>query len=150
MIGRTWYRRGPSYWLRRVAMAAGLLALTAFAGFVAVALFEGAVSGLPDTGRRVCYIAQGVASVVGIVWGWIAGRLQIRERLANPPTPAQSRSRQRTARTRGASAVSRRGLMLLLLPVLPAVIAYFLGSVCAGMFVRKLPSEVGAHRALAA
>lgn len=150
VVGTTWYRRGPRYWLRRVGSGCASLLTAVFVCAVAWALFAGLVSGLPDGWREVVYAVEGVAAVIGLGLGWARGRRQIRERLADPPTPEQSRARLRQARRGAASGVSSRGAMVLMLPLLPAVMAWWLGTMGAATFVRELPSEVGARRVLAA
>ncbi|MFF1481806.1 hypothetical protein ACFVYD_30380 [Streptomyces sp. NPDC058301] len=148
VVGTTWYRRGPRYWLRRAGVGFVGLLTAVLVCAAACALFDGLVSGLPDGWRKAGYVVEGAAGVAGLAWGWVRGRRQIRERLANPPTPEQSWARQREARRGAASGVSSRGLMLLMLPLLPAVMAWWLGAMCAATFVWELPSEVGARRAL--
>ncbi|MFD9796077.1 hypothetical protein ACFWXK_34560 [Streptomyces sp. NPDC059070] len=147
-MGTTWYRRGPRYWLRRAGSGCASLLVAALVCAAAWALFGGLVSGLPDGARRALYAVEGAAAVAGLGWGWVRGRRQIRERLADPPTPEQSWARRGQARRGAASGVSSRGLMVLMLPLLPAVMAWWLGTMCAATFVRELPSEVGARRAL--
>ncbi|MEU5438598.1 hypothetical protein AB0G73_35390 [Streptomyces sp. NPDC020719] len=150
MVGTTWYRRGAGYWLRRISTGCFLLALSALVMFLAVALFQGVIQAFPESWHTAGYVVEAAASVAAAVWGWVFGRRQVKAKLADPPTPDQAWTTQRRAKIQGAGAVGGRGLVLLMAPVMPAVIAWWIGAVCAGMFVRELPSEVGARRAMAA
>ncbi|KOG86925.1 hypothetical protein [Streptomyces varsoviensis] len=149
-LGTSWYRRGLGYWTRRAAMVGGLLLGLLLLGAVMTAVYRGIVAGLPPAPRLLCDIAQAVACCVCLVWGWKSARGQVLRQRLDPPAPEQAWQRRRAESRRGtALAVGGRVVALVAMPVLPAAVAYLIGMVCAGMFVRELPIEIGARRALA-
>ncbi|MFD9629545.1 YfgM family protein [Streptomyces violascens] len=84
--------------------------------------------------------------------GWIWGRRTVRAKLAAPPTPEQTWIGYRQARTgrgSGNPTVGRRGGPLLFFaPFLPPCVAWWMGMTCATQFVREIPAEAGARKAL--
>ncbi|MFE7116717.1 hypothetical protein ACFU99_15010 [Streptomyces sp. NPDC057654] len=123
----------------------GLLLL----GFFVAGVYLRIVAGLSPTVRLVCHIAQLLACWAFLAWGWKAARRQIQEKRLNPPTPKEAWQRQREDSRRGVSlAIVGRIVALFAMPVLPAVMAYLIGAVCAGVFARELPMEIGARRTL--
>ncbi|MEV0279099.1 hypothetical protein AB0I22_22315 [Streptomyces sp. NPDC050610] len=134
--------------MNRARLAIGQLMFTAFVGFFAVAAYSGVVDDLPPTARVVADVLEAVGSCAALVWGWRAARKQIREQLLHPPTPEQAWRRVKSSRSRAAGQAAGGRWVIFLAPLLVPMVAYLLGMVCAGAFVRELPSEVGARRAL--
>ncbi|MEU9478755.1 hypothetical protein [Streptomyces sp. NPDC048191] len=146
-LGRTWYRRGALYWLCRTRTTVFILIVMAMFGLFAVSLYMGFRDLLPSTVRVVFDGVQVAASVVTLVWGWVAQRRSHREAMLNPPTPDQTRQakRDRARRVPGRIALGR-GLVLIAAPVMPAFAAWIVGWLLAWTTVREYPSEVGARR----
>ncbi len=148
-LGTSWYGRGAGYWARRITLAGFLLVGLLLLGLFVTGVYLRIVAGLSPTLRLVCHGAQILACCAFLVWGWKSARKQIQERRLNPPAPKEAWQRQREESRRGASlAIVGRVIALFAMPVLPAVMAYLLGMVCAGAFARELPMEIGARRAL--
>jgi hypothetical protein len=146
-LGKTWYRRGPLYWLSRARTTVFLLLVMAMVCFMAVSLYEGFRSEIPATARTVCDGVQVAASAAALVWGWVKQRRSHREALLNPPTPEQTRQAKRDHNRRAPGrAAAGRGLVILAAPVMPAFAAYIVGWLTAWLTVREYPSEVGARR----
>lgn len=150
-LGRTWYRRGASYWLRRTGTAFSMVLLLAMFSVFALGLYAGFLDVLPPSLRIVWDGVQVVASAVAVVWGWIAQRRSHREALLNPPAPGQTlqAKRDHNRRVPGLIAVGR-ALVLIAAPVMPAFAAWIIGWLVAYATVREYPSEVGARRWLEA
>ncbi|WP_438291362.1 hypothetical protein [Streptomyces sp. HUAS TT7] len=140
------------YWLRRVRLAVFQLVFGGLFLLLSVAVWQGIESGLPTGWHRAVDVAMGAVSLAFLVRGWIWGRRTIRSRLAEPPTPEQAWIRHRQARTGRGSAnpdVGKRGGPLLFFaPFFPPCVAWWIGMTCATQFVRELPSEAGARKAL--
>ncbi|MBK3581867.1 hypothetical protein JHN63_50640 [Streptomyces sp. MBT65] len=146
-LGRTWYKRGALYWLCRVRTTAFLLVLMGAVSFFALALYQGFTSEWSPTVRLVWNWATGVASCGALGWGWVTQRREHRKALLDPPTPAQTIQAKRDHnRQAPAKAFAGRWMVLLLVPVLPALAAYTVGWLAAWTTVREYPSEVGARR----
>ncbi|MDQ0958796.1 hypothetical protein QFZ66_002674 [Streptomyces sp. B4I13] len=146
-LGKTWYRRGPLYWLSRARTTVFLMLVMALVCFMAVSLYQGFRSEMPATARTVCDGVQVAASVAALVWGWVQQRRGHREALLNPPTPEQTRQAKLDHNRRAPGRIAAgRGLVLLAAPVLPAFAAYIVGWLTAWLTVREYPSEVGARR----
>ncbi|MFI1926991.1 MULTISPECIES: hypothetical protein [unclassified Streptomyces] len=146
-LGRTWYRRGPLYWLCRARTTVFLLLVMAAVCFMAVSLYEGFRSEMPPTVRVICDGVQVAVSCAALVLGWVKQRRGHHEGLLNPPTPEQTRQAKRDHNSRAPGrAAAGRGLALLAAPVLPAFAAYLVGWLTAWLTVREYPSEVGARR----
>ncbi|MEV0266792.1 hypothetical protein AB0I49_36340 [Streptomyces sp. NPDC050617] len=134
--------------MHRTRLAVGQLLLTVLVGFFAGAAYSGFADVLPPTARVVAGVLEVVGSCVALVWGWRSTRKQIREKLLNAPTPEQSWRNMRASRSRAAGQAAGGRWIVLLAPLLVPLVAYLLGMVCASAFIRELPSEVGARRAL--
>ncbi|MFJ9898578.1 hypothetical protein ACIQPR_35125 [Streptomyces sp. NPDC091280] len=149
-LGRTWYRRGAGYWLRRASGALLWLVLTAMMCAVVVELYRSFRVHLPPAPRVVWDWTQVAASCGFAARGWMRQRRAIREKLLNPPTPAQAWTDRRYDSRRGQN-LGRAALIpaLLVIPVVPSLFAWSLGTLAAAFTVREYPSEVGARRALA-
>ncbi|MFI9719405.1 hypothetical protein ACIHFE_07070 [Streptomyces sp. NPDC052396] len=148
-LGTSWHRRGLGYWVRRVAGPAGKLLVYLAVGGFAFGVYRLAVASLPSWARTACLVLLSAACLTGLALGWRSARKVLRERLLDPPTPEQTWEEHRSGRRRGVSAaLSGRFAALLALPLLPALAAYGVGMVCANAFVRELPAEAGARRAL--
>ncbi|MGY4995436.1 hypothetical protein [Streptomyces sp. 900105245] len=150
-LGRTWYRRGAPYWLRRARTAVfAVLAMTLFSLFV-LGLYEGVRDLLPSAAREVWDGVQVAASAVALVWGGVAQRREHREALVDPPDPdrALRARRDHERRVPGRIALGR-GLVLLAAPAMPAIAAHVVGRLAVRLTVREYPSEVGARRRLEA
>ncbi|MFC9280680.1 hypothetical protein [Streptomyces collinus] len=150
-LGRTWYRRGAPYWLRRARTTLFVvLAMALFSLFVA-GLYEGVRDLLPSSARVVWDGVQAVASAVALVWGAVAQRREHRAALLDPPDPDRTLRARRDHERRVPGRIALgRGLVLLAAPVMPAVAAYVAGRLAAWLTVRVYPSEVGARRWLEA
>ncbi|WP_405842959.1 hypothetical protein [Streptomyces sp. NBC_01518] len=148
-LGRTWYKRGARYWLRRSSGALLWAVLVAFMGYVVFGLYLSFRVHLPPIPRMVWDWTQGAASCVALVWGWVKQRRDIRKRLLNPPTPTEAWVEKRYATQRG-QGLGRALVLpaLLVLPVVPALFGWCVGAVAAVFTVREYPSEIGARRAL--
>lgn len=148
-LGTTWYRRGTRYWLRRTFTAIVWLLVLAMFCFFVINIYEGFISEWSTSVRIAWNWTQVVACCVGLVWGWLSQRRDLRTQLLNPPTPGEFRERKREEgrRTRRLS-YSGRFLVLLAAPVMPAVAAWIVGWSIAMLTVREYPSEVGARRSL--
>ncbi|WP_432030023.1 hypothetical protein [Streptomyces sp. 1222.5] len=150
-LGRTWYRRGAPYWLRRARTAVfAVLAMALFSLF-ALGLYEGVRDLLPSTVRVVWDGVQVAASAVALVWGGVAQRRELREALLDPPDPDRvlRARRDHERRVPGRIALGR-ALVLLAAPVMPAFAAHVVGRLAVWLTVREYPSEVGARRWLEA
>lgn len=150
-LGRTWYKRGPRYWLRRSSGALLWFVLMALMYYVVIGLYQTFRVNLPPTLRTVYDWTQVAASCGALVWGWVKQRRDIRKKLLNPPTPAEAWANKRYDTQRG-QGLGRAAVIpaLIVLPVLPALFAWCVGWVAAAFTVREYPSEVGARRALEA
>ncbi|MFK8910515.1 hypothetical protein [Streptomyces sp. YS-3] len=151
-MGTTWYRRGFGYWARRIALAAFvLLAMTLMLSVLLIA-FGDTVDGLPGSWPMVLWTAMTALCAGSAVWGWVRARRQTREALARAASPEESWKAHRGGQRQVGAGLSSpwRALVLLALPFLAPLLAWLLGTLCAATFVRELPSEVGARRALAA
>ncbi|MFD9396314.1 hypothetical protein ACFWBB_37940 [Streptomyces sp. NPDC060000] len=146
-LGRTWYRRGPLYWLCRARTTVFLLLVMATVCFMAIGLYEGFRSEMPPIVRTICDGVQVAASCAALVWGWVKQRRSHHEGLLNPPTPEQTLRAKRDHNSRAPGrAAAGRGLAFLAAPVMPAFAAYLVGWLTAWLTVREYPSEVGARR----
>ncbi|GAA2469805.1 hypothetical protein ACFPFX_12255 [Streptomyces mauvecolor] len=152
LLGTSWYRRGVGYWLRRVRLVVFQLVFGGLFALLSVAIWQGIESGLPTGWHRAVDVVMGVLGLIGFVRGWIWGRRTIRTKLADPPTPEQAWIRHRQARRGRGSANPdfgrRGGALLFFTPFLPPCVAWWIGMTCAVQFIRELPSEVGARKAL--
>ncbi|MYW17159.1 hypothetical protein GT039_16560 [Streptomyces sp. SID2955] len=145
--GRTWYRRGPAYWLRRTRTTVFVLSAMTLSGLFALGLYSGFRDLLPPTVRVVWDGVQAAASVVTAGWGWVTQRRGHRAALLSPPSPDRSRRARRDHAGRVPGRIAwGRGLVLLAAPVVPAFAAYTAGWLAAWLTVREYPSEVGARR----
>lgn len=146
-LGRTWYRRGGLYWLCRARTTVFVVTAMAMFCLFALSLYAGVRDLLPSTVRVVCDGVQVAASVVTLVWGWLAQRRSHREAMLDPPAPEQAlrAERDHDRRVPGRIAMGR-GLVLLAAPVMPAFAAWIVGRLLAWVTVREYPSEVGARR----
>ncbi|MEV0279104.1 hypothetical protein AB0I22_22340 [Streptomyces sp. NPDC050610] len=142
--GTTWVARGAGYWLRRVAVGLLHLVLMAFAAAVAGAFYEGFVSafGFSASFRRGLGVVQAVLAVGGLAYGFVRHR---RKPAAPPPTPKDAWAARRRGGRRGSGALNSRWLLVVAVPVLPAVVAFGVGEVASATFVRFTPAEVGAR-----
>ncbi|MET7483037.1 hypothetical protein [Streptomyces sp. NPDC005538] len=146
-LGKTWYKRGALYWLCRLRTTAFLVILMGAVSFFSISLYTGFVSEWSPTVRLVWNWATGIASCGALVWGWVKQRQEHHEALLNPPTPAQAvQAKREHNRQAPGRAFAGRWMVLLLVPVLPAVAAYLVGWLAAWTTVREYPSEVGARR----
>ncbi|MFD9823529.1 hypothetical protein [Streptomyces violascens] len=152
LLGTSWYRRGVGYWLRRIWLALYQLVFGGLFVLLSVAVWQGIESGLPAGWHRAVDVAMGGVSLAFLVRGWIWGRRTVRAKLAAPPTPEQTWIGYRQARTgrgSGNPTVGRRGGPLLFFaPFLPPCVAWWMGMTCATQFVREIPAEAGARKAL--
>ncbi|MFE2421781.1 hypothetical protein [Streptomyces hokutonensis] len=148
-LGRTWYKRGFGYWLRRASGALLWFVLMALMCGVVVELYQSFRVHLPPALRLVWDWTQAAASCGFAVWGWSQQRRAIHKKLLNPPTPAQAWTDKRYDTRRGQN-LGRAALIpaLLVLPVVPALFAWSVGTLAAAFTVREYPSEVGARQAL--
>jgi hypothetical protein len=148
-LGRTWYRRGAGYWLRRASGALLWAVLMALMCGVVIELYQSFRVHLPPALRPVWDWTQAVASCGFAVWGWLQQRRAIRRKLLNPPTPAEAWTNKRYDTQRGQN-LGRAAVIpaLLVLPVVPALYAWSVGTLAAAFTVREYPSEVGARRFL--
>ena len=148
-LGTTWYERGARYWLRRALGAVLWLAVLAFCCYIALVLYRSFRGDLPPTVRTVWDGAQAAASVVALVWGWLAQRRDHRKKLLHPPAPGEFRAAKRDEVRRSVwLTLAGRVLWLVAAPVLPALAAGAVGWSVAAFTVREYPSEVGARRRL--
>ncbi|KND39316.1 hypothetical protein [Streptomyces acidiscabies] len=146
-LGTSWYERGTRYWLSRTRTTLGQLLTVAMLVFFCFGAYWGFVRGLPSTARLVLDVIQVIASLATMVWGWITQRRAHREALLDPPTPEETWTAKRAHNRRAPRiALSSRGLVLLAVPLLPAVATYYVGWITAWLTVREYPSEVGARR----
>ncbi|MCF3963080.1 hypothetical protein [Streptomyces fuscigenes] len=151
MVGTTWYRRGFAYWFRRVTVSG--FSVLVVGGVFALVLygFFDLVSGMPPLWRAVCRVAYCALCLAGGIWGWTRARRQIRRKTAAPPTPEQSGARSSAAQSATpGQAMAGRLPALFLLPFVAPLLAWFLGLLLAGAFVRVLPAEITARRAMEA
>lgn len=149
-LGTSWYERGARYWLSRTRTTLGQLLTLAILVFFCFGAYWGFVRGLPSTARLVLDSIQAVASLAALVWGWIRQRRDHREALLDPPTPEETWAAKRAHNRRAPRfALSSRALVLLAVPLLPAVATYYAGWITAWLTVREYPSEVGARRWMA-
>lgn len=151
VLGRTWYKRGALYWLRRASGALLWLVLMSLMCGVVIELYQSFRLHLPPILRPVWDWTQVAASCGLAVWGWVQQRRAIRKKLLNPPTPAQAWINKRYDTQRGQN-LGRAALIpaLIVLPVVPALFAWSVGTLAAAFTVREYPSEVGARRFLEA
>jgi len=146
-LGRTWYTRGVPYWLCRARTTTFMIILMVVVSVFDIALYNGFTSEWPPTVRLVWNWVTGVASCAALVWGWVQQRREHRKALLDPPTPAQTvRAKRDHNRQAPGRAFANRWMVLLLVPVLPALAAYTIGWLTAWTTVREYPSEVGARR----
>ncbi|MFJ2163063.1 hypothetical protein [Streptomyces sp. NPDC087856] len=146
-LGRTWYERGALYWLCRVRTTVFLIVLMGVVSVFAIGLYQGFTSEWSPTVRTVWNWATVVASCGALVWGWWTQRGEHRKALLDPPTPAQAVQAKRDHnRQAPGRAFAGRWMILLLVPVLPALAAYLVGWLASWTTVREYPSEVGARR----
>ena len=73
--GTSWYKRGPTYWLRRLLYSAVMLALFGLfafiTGFFVSGTFGGSARRSPDLGPGLTVLGiVTVVSIVGFVWMW--------------------------------------------------------------------------------
>ncbi|MFI1069596.1 hypothetical protein [Streptomyces puniciscabiei] len=135
-LGTTWFDRGAGYWLRRTAHGCCQLALLLFAGLVVTAFYAGfwEAAGVPRFARTAVYAVTAVACLLSLV----AGFVRTRRAPVEIPTPEQAwrehRSRQRR---NAASAAGGRWTLLLLAPVLPATVAWAIGTWAAPTLARR-------------
>ncbi|MFI1166136.1 hypothetical protein ACH4UM_21605 [Streptomyces sp. NPDC020801] len=143
-LGTTWFDRGAGYWLRRIAHGCFQLALLLFAGLVVTAFYAGfwEAVGVPHSARTAVYAVTAVACLLSLV----AGFVRTRRAPVEIPTPEQAwrehRSRQRR---NAASAAGGRWTLLLLAPVLPATVAWAIGTWAAPTLARRTAAEIGAR-----
>ncbi|PKV88284.1 hypothetical protein [Streptomyces sp. TLI_146] len=151
VVGTSWYRRGFGYWARRIALGAFVLLVMAVMLSVLLIAFGDTVNGLPGVWPPVLWIAMVALCAGSAVWGWVRARRQMREKLAEAASPEESWKAHRGRQRQVGSGLSSpwRALVLLALPFLAPLFAWLLGTLCAATFVRELPSEVGARRAMA-
>ncbi|WP_189970687.1 hypothetical protein [Streptomyces violascens] len=148
-MGTTWYRRGPSYWLRRTSFVVFLLIVTGLMFGVTLNMFLSTVGGLSDGWRHISYTLQAVASTGAAGWGWAYYRRKAREAKARAASPAETwRSHDSAQRRAPGLASAGRLPALLLLPFMAPVFAWVLGMLLAMASLRELPSEAGARKAL--
>jgi hypothetical protein len=150
-LGRTWYERGARYWLRRASGALLWAVLMAFMCYIVLGLYQSFRVHLSPIPRLVWDWTQVAASGGLVVWGWVQQRRAIRKKLLNPPTPAEAWTKKRYDTRRGQN-LGRAAVIpaLLVLPVVPALFAWSVGTLAAAFTVREYPSEVGARRAMEA
>ncbi|MCA1221143.1 hypothetical protein [Streptomyces sp. 8L] len=149
VVGTTWVRRGAAYWIRRVAL--GLFLFIVLGGLSAVIIggFFDLVSGLDPFWRSACRVLYCLACAAGAVWGWVAARRKLRKTQATPPTPEEARRLNSSGQRKAPGlALSGRLPALLLLPFLAPLLLWALFALLGGSFVRVLPVEVSARRAL--
>ncbi|KIF67675.1 hypothetical protein HY68_01950 [Streptomyces sp. AcH 505] len=89
MVGTTWYRRGPRYWLRRVVVSGFSLLVMTLVFVALLVAFHDLVSGMPSGWRTGCEVAYGAVCAAAGVWGWVRGRRQLAAALAAPATTAE-------------------------------------------------------------
>ncbi|WP_328308919.1 hypothetical protein OG432_07310 [Streptomyces sp. NBC_00442] len=149
IVGTTWYRRGPAYWLRRIAFVGFMLIVMGLMFGVTLSMFVNAVDGLSDGWRHFCDVLQAVASTGAAGWGWTYARRKARQVQAKAASPAET-WRQHQYQQRRAPGLASAGRLpaLLLLPFMAPVFAWVLGALLATAFARELPSEAGARKAL--
>ncbi|MEU6774726.1 hypothetical protein [Streptomyces sp. NPDC046759] len=143
-LGTTWFDRGAGYWLRRIAHGCIQLALLLFVGLVVTAFYAGfwEAVGVPRSARTAVYAVTAVACLLSL----LAGFVRTRRAPVEIPTPEQAwrehRSRQRR---NAASAAGGRWTLLLLAPVLPATVAWAIGTWAAPTLARRTAAEIGAR-----
>ncbi len=151
-LGTSWYRRGVGYWLRRAVSALVQLGFAALFGLVSVGVWRLVESLLPPGWHAGADMMMGALSLGFLVRGWVWGRRTIRAKPAAPPTPEQAWQRHRLARAgRGGADPDfgrRGGPLLFFAPLLVPCVAWWIGVTCATQFIRELPSEAGARKAL--
>lgn len=148
-LGTSWYRHGGRYWTRRVLGAACLSLFMAFLGYVSLELYGKCLTAVPAHLRPACDAAEILLACAGTVWGWISGRRRLRKERVEAAGPEEVRARIRYTRARA----QNRGVFLLFLiasPILPAIVAYAAGALCAGLATREYPREIGARREVVA
>jgi hypothetical protein len=142
LLGRSWYRRGAGYWLRRVGVAMYYLVTTAVVGGLGAGIFS-AVSAGWGQWRSVATVALVCAAVVAAG----VGVRDFRRKVAAPPTPEEARRKWNRA---GAMAARGRsnplGLpgVLLGLVLLPVTAGYLLGVAVPDVFSPRTVNERGA------
>ncbi|MGP9018213.1 hypothetical protein ACT1U9_07350 [Streptomyces sp. BR1] len=151
-MGRSWYRRGVGYWLRRVVFSGSVLLTMALMFGLLLGVFGSTVDGLSGVWPLVLWIAMGALCVGAAIWGWTYSRRQVRAKLAEPSSPEATWKQHKAGQRQVGTGLSSpwRALVLLALPFMAPLFAWVLGMLCAATFVRELPSEVGARRAMAA
>ncbi|MHB9858392.1 hypothetical protein [Streptomyces sp. YIM S03343] len=146
-LGTSWYERGARYWLRRVLTGLLWLTVLAFTCYVVVRLYQSFRADLPSTLRLVWDCAQVAVACMTLVWGWVAARRRHEKALLDPPTPSEARAARRARAGRSVGlALAGRILMLVVIPVMPAVFAYAVGEFLVVLAVRESAAEVGARR----
>ncbi|MFH8984831.1 hypothetical protein [Streptomyces varsoviensis] len=142
--GTTWVARGAGYWLRRVAVGLFQLVLMGFAAAVAGAFYEGFVGAFAFSAsfHRGLDVTQAVLAVAGLGCGFVRHR---RRPPSPPPTPKEARAARGRGGRRGSDALNSRWLLVVAVPVLPAVVAFGIGEVASAAFVRFTPAEIGAR-----
>ncbi|MFJ6899587.1 hypothetical protein [Streptomyces hokutonensis] len=148
-LGRTWYKRGVGYWVRRASGALLWFVLMGMMCGVVVELYQSFRVHLPPLPRMLWDWTQIAAACVALVWAWVKQHRAIREKMLDPPTPKQAWIEKRYGTQRGQNLGGALFLpALLVLPVVPALFAWCVGTVIGVFAVREYPSEVGARRAL--
>lgn len=152
IVGTSWYRRGVVYWLRRVAYSSFALLFATMMFGILLGAFGSSVQGLSGVWPLVLWIAMGALCIGSAVWGWCYSRRQMRAKLDEPSSPEQTWKQHKAGQRQVGTGLSSpwRIVVLLALPFLAPLFAWVLGMLCAATFVRELPSEVGARRAMAA
>ncbi|GAA1982850.1 hypothetical protein [Kitasatospora viridis] len=142
LLGRSWYRRGAGYWLRRVGVAVYYLLITAVVGGLGAAIFS-AVSASWGQWRPIATVALICAAVIAAGFGV----RDFRRKLAAPPTPEEARrkwNRAGSAAARGRSTPFGLLGLLLGLVLLPVTAGYLLGAVVPDVFSPRTINERGA------
>jgi hypothetical protein len=140
-LGTRWVDRGPGYWVRRGLLTMGGLLFLAVVAALGTAFYLGFASLFPARARVVLHVVEAVAAAAALIAGWVAQRRK-NDVAVTPEEVLAARSRASRA---GARAYGNQGLAVLLSPVLPALAAYVLGGLLAGVLVRETPRELGAR-----
>ncbi|MFG2149465.1 hypothetical protein ACGFRG_35475 [Streptomyces sp. NPDC048696] len=150
IVGTSWYRRGVGYWLRRVVWSGtALLTMVLMFGLL-LGAFGSTVDGLSGVWPLVLWIAMCAACVGAAIWGWIYARRQMRAKHAEPSSPEEAWKRHKESGQQVGSALSSPWrAMVLLAPFMAPLFAWMIGLLCASVFIRELPAEARARRAMA-
>jgi hypothetical protein len=117
-------------------------------GYIAITLYRYCLTALPAGARPACDVVEALLACAGVVWGWINGRRRLRAAREQALSAKESWAQRRAVT--GLAQSRAGGWFLIAAPVLPALVAYAAGELCAEHATKEFPSEVGARRELVA